>query len=77
MLLFALIISNIFWILSFINSLMQLTNLSSETLRDLDSSVLLSVNKFFNKIYHLNTRPATEFISRDVQDKVLAKRQNV
>ena len=41
------------------------------------SEVLLSVNKFFNKIYYLNTRPATEFISRDVQDKVLAKRQNV
>lgn len=44
-LLLALISSNVFWILSFVNSLMQLTNLSSETLQDLDNSVLLSVSK--------------------------------
>lgn len=44
-LLFALIVSNIFWILSFVNSLIQLTNLSSQTLQDLDNSIMLAVTK--------------------------------
>jgi hypothetical protein len=44
-LIFALILSNIFWILSFINSLGQLINLSSETLESLDSQVYLAATK--------------------------------
>jgi len=64
-LIFSIFISNIFWLLSFSNSLGQLTNLSKETLESLDSQVYLSVTKasvlniFFGKaewqLYLLNS----------------------
>lgn len=41
----ALITANIYWILSFVNSFRQLTNLSSETLHSLDNQVLISSTK--------------------------------
>ena len=50
-LIFSIITSNIFWLLSFSNSLGELTNLSKETLVSLDNQVYLAVTK--TNIYNI------------------------
>lgn len=76
---FSLIISNFFWVLSYITWFRQLTNLSGETLQSLDNQVYLSVTKvnianlFFgraewifylwNNNYYINNFPLIIFSS--------------